>query len=86
MTQAAVSRLLGIDQSGWNRWEKGNRTPDPWSMIEVCARFRVTMDFIYRGWTEGLPPRLAVRLAKRYPDLVTLPPNDTEADMDTERA
>ncbi len=79
--QAECARIMDIGQSVWNKWEKGTRAPDPYKMIEFCARFRVTMDYIYRGRLQGVNPELALHLAALHPELV-LGHADTDRDRD----
>lgn len=74
LTQVKLGELLQVDQSAVGKWETGSRMPDPYKMSAVCARFGVTMDFVYRGRLEGVNRELALALAQAHPDLVVVPP------------
>jgi hypothetical protein len=61
-------------QGRWSRWERGERIIPPHVAIEVCDRFRVSMDYIYRGRLIGVHPDLAKALLARYPGRL-IPPS-----------
>lgn len=42
----------------YNNWEKGNRRIPVEHAIELCARYGVTLDFVYRGRSDGLSENL----------------------------
>ncbi len=69
MTQLALATAIHVDKSAWTKYEKGHLLPNPYKMLEVCARFRVSMDYLYRGTLFGVHPDLAVELAARDPEL-----------------
>ena len=70
-SQAALCRDLGgLDATAWNRWEKGNRYPDPIAMVRFCDAFGITMDYLYRGELRGVREDVAFRLAAYHPELV----------------
>jgi transcriptional regulator with XRE-family HTH domain len=70
VSQSELARLYNTDQSKWSKYESGQRKPDPVDMISFCARFDVTMDYIYRGRLAGCNHELALRLAAEHPELV----------------
>lgn len=39
-------------------WEIGDRLPDPLAMARFCNTHGVSLDWIYRGDTSGLPSEL----------------------------
>ena len=49
LSQEHIGRLIGASQSQYSRWEKGDRWPDPRSMVVLCQKFRVTLGFLYSG-------------------------------------
>ncbi len=61
-------------QGRWSRWENGERVIPPHVAIDVCNRFRVSMDYIYRGSLIGVHPDLATALLERYPGRLIPPP------------
>lgn len=76
LTQTKLGDILNVGQSTVAKWESGERMADPSRMAAVCARFKVSMDFLYRGRLEGLAHGLAVTLAQKHPDLVVIDPPD----------
>jgi transcriptional regulator with XRE-family HTH domain len=42
----------------YNNWERGFRRIPVEAAIELCARYGVTLDFVYRGRSDGLPENL----------------------------
>ncbi len=70
-SQASLCRDLGgLDPTAWNRWERGNRYPDPIALIRFCDTFGLTMDYLYRGDLRGVREDVAFRLAAYHPELV----------------
>lgn len=49
VTQAQVSRTLGVSPSLLGNWKRGDHYPDPFLMTVFCERYKVTMDYLYRG-------------------------------------
>ncbi len=84
-TQEQMAELLGIGQQAVSSYERGIRQQDPWIMLQFCARFQTTLDFVYRGKLEGVHPVLARLLVAAHPELARQP-TDTEPGMDTDRA
>jgi len=58
--QTEIVAALGTTFSAalWNNWERGRERPKVDSAIELCKRFQLTLDWIYRGDKSGLPLRL----------------------------
>jgi len=52
---AEFCRKAGIAQSTWNNYETGDRRISLDAAIRLCNRFRITLDWIYRGEQYGLP-------------------------------
>jgi transcriptional regulator with XRE-family HTH domain len=82
LTQQAISDLMGIDQSTWSKWEKGQRVPDVLTMIQFAARAKVTLDLIFRGNVEGIHPAMRTWLLAQAPQLLKVDPTDTGPDRD----
>jgi len=58
--------LMQVDEEVWELWERGAVRPPIEKMEEAAHRMRVTLDFLYRGRTDGLPRDLAVEVKRRY--------------------
>ena len=84
-TQEQTCELIGVDQSTWSKYEKGERMPDPYKMVIFAARYRVSLDYIYRGRLTGVHPALAELLRLAHPELRD-PPMDIPEDRDTLQA
>ncbi len=83
-SQGKVAGLLGMDQSTWSKWEKGERMPDPYKLLVFCARYRVSMGYIFQGSLVELHPGLRDLLQEAHPELRQAT-KDTGPDMDTLR-
>jgi DNA-binding XRE family transcriptional regulator len=57
-TSARMAQLCNITAQRWHAWEKGLYLPDVIVMIQLCERFRLTLDWIYTGDTTLLPGKL----------------------------
>jgi len=69
MTQGEMAELIGVDQSAWSKYESGKKLPDTFRLRAICARFKVSYEYIYVGTLIGVHPRLAMELAARSPIL-----------------
>lgn len=70
-TQKQMGDLLGVQKEAWTKYEAGDLTPAPYKMEAICARFKVSMEYIYRGTLFGVHPGLAPLLAAQDPSLAT---------------
>ncbi len=68
LTPAQVYRGIDVPQSAWSQWETGERaiTTDP--AERLCLKYRLTLDYIYRGITGSLPGDLMVLLEGTLPE------------------
>ena len=57
LSQVKLSRLLGVSQGTVSAFESGARPPGLKIGNRVCDVLGVTLDYIYRGDTSGLPMR-----------------------------
>jgi transcriptional regulator with XRE-family HTH domain len=65
LKQAAFARLVGIEPQALNNYESGLRRISVDQAIKICAATGVSLDWIYRGLSSGLPINLATALQQR---------------------
>ncbi len=66
LTRAALSvvdqrefgEAAGLEQSLYNRFETGKRLLTLQAAMKLCARYSLTLDWLYRGDPSGLPYKL----------------------------
>lgn len=63
-TQASWCRMVGIEPAAWSNYETGLRRISIDQALKVCKATGVSLDWIYRGMTAGLPYDIAVALQK----------------------
>lgn len=56
--------VLDVEEDRYRSWEKGINGLPPEKADELCERFDLTYDWLYRGRTAGLPVQRARELAK----------------------
>lgn len=61
---AAFSRSVGITAQALNNWEQGIGVPQFDNGLKLIKRFGVTLDWLYRGSTVGLPVETITRLTE----------------------
>lgn len=83
-TQEQAARLVGVEQSAWSKWEMGSRMADPYRMLTFCARYKVSMGYVYQASLVEVHPDLARLLLEAHPELQP-PTKDTAPDMGTLR-
>src|ERR1700744_84189 len=64
------AKSLGIPINSWRNYEKGEKYPDPYRLVQFCDATGFTTDFIYRGRFKGIVEDVQIRLAAEYPELV----------------
>lgn len=69
LSQEDVGKALGIGQSGYQRWEAGRCWPNPYLILQFCAKLNVDFNFIYAGSLSGLPVHLAAGLVASRPQI-----------------
>jgi transcriptional regulator with XRE-family HTH domain len=59
LSQAELCRRADLSRTTYNQWERGRGRPDVHYVIRLCEAFDITLDWIFRGETRGLPAILA---------------------------
>lgn len=62
LSQAQVCRSLGVTPQRWNNWERGARPLDLAAAVTLCERHDLTLDWLYRGVSAGLPYELGLKV------------------------
>lgn len=57
--QVRIAEKIGVSKSNFHNWLRGDNYPDPYAMWRLCEAYGVTMDWIFRGRTYGLPVEMA---------------------------
>lgn len=63
LNQAAFCTEAGIARNTYNQWEKAINRPQLDYAIQLCEKFGLTLDWIYRGIPSRLPHDIAMQLA-----------------------
>lgn len=63
-SQADWSRFIGIAPQAWNNYERGLRRISINQSLKLCDRSEVSLDWIYRGVTAGLPRSFAEKMRR----------------------
>ena len=62
-----AARSAGAGASTWSMWENGHRLADPLAVARFCARYGISMDWVYMGDTRGMSPELAKLVVAQFP-------------------
>ena len=62
MDQGQFAEGVGKRQSTCSGWETGSRPPGLPMAHKLCDKYGLTLDYIYRGVTAGLPSTLEDKL------------------------
>lgn len=63
LTQADFGATVGCSPGRWSNYENGHRPLPPEIASKVCLTYGVTMDWLYRGNSYGLPKEMSAKLA-----------------------
>lgn len=72
LSQRDAAKAAGVSEQRWSNWERGEHLLDVGAAMRFADRFRLTLDWLYRGDPAGLPFGLAERLLS--------PPRDADED------
>lgn len=75
--QREFGEAAGLEQSLYNRFETGKRLLTLQAAMKLCARYSLTLDWLYRGDPSSLPYKLAtdIRLVQKKAQALTIPRN-----------
>lgn len=65
LKQAAFARMVGIEPQAVNNYETGLRGISVDQAVKICAATGISLDWIYRGISAGLPVNLATALQQK---------------------
>lgn len=71
LNQTSAAQAFGVQRAAWNHYESGRRMLDIQLASEICQRWGVTLDWLYRGDKSGLTMRMVARLEDLLPVLKT---------------
>lgn len=60
--QKMFDEEAGLEQSLYNRFESGVRLLTLQSAMQICQRYNLTLDWLYRGDLSDLPHRLVQQI------------------------
>jgi plasmid maintenance system antidote protein VapI len=63
-TQAAFAGSIGVTPQAWTNYIKARDRMSLDTALRLCRRYSVTLDWIYRGNTYGMPAELVRRIEK----------------------
>ena len=73
-SQEEMAEAIGLHQTSWSLYERGQRWPDQFEVIRLIAKLQITREYLLEGDLQGVERELAIRLAAQHPELV--PPID----------
>lgn len=64
-TNGQMAAMVGVGITTWSNWLNAENRPDEEAMIRLCDQAGVTMEWLYRGRTDGMNVGHAIRLTAR---------------------
>lgn len=83
-TQAEMADIIGVHQTAWSLYERGQRFPDSFDAIRICDKLKITLDYLLTGDLNEVEPVLATVLSLQHPELI--PPNGSTGHPPARRA
>lgn len=62
LTQAEFANPVGIATNTYGQYETGARLISPLRAVELCERYSLTLDWVYRGDPGNLPYKLGAAI------------------------
>jgi DNA-binding XRE family transcriptional regulator len=73
LTSEEAADLVWIDRTSWAAYESGDEIPRAEDLFDFCARFRLSLDYIFWGHLIGVRRETARLLMEKIPDFVEYP-------------
>lgn len=74
-TDEEMAEMVKRGRTTWTNWVNAENMPEEQAMVDLCDRFKIKMEWLYRGEGDSMPARLFIRLELRLlgmdPDRVT---------------
>lgn len=70
LSQEDMGEHVGLHQTTWSLYERGQRMPDAFAMVRLCGKLKVSREYLLEGSLDGVDRDLAIRLAAAHPELV----------------
>lgn len=83
-TQEEMGTIVGVHQTAWGLYERGERWPDQFQVVRVLAKLKISREYLLYDTLEGVERELAIRLAAKHPELV--PPSNKGPRKDRDQA
>lgn len=80
-SQTKMAAIVGIHQTAWSLYERGERAPDQFEMPRLVGKLGISLPYLLHGSLDGVRRDMAIRLAALHPELA--PPVDIHPDMGT---
>lgn len=77
--QNKICAALKVSASKWSQWETGQYLPDEQIAARFADRYGISMDWIYRGRADTLPPDRVDRVLAEYEALLEEASTEVEA-------
>lgn len=68
-----MAKAAKVSAQAWSNYVRGERPLDIEAASELCKKYKLTLDWIYRGDPDGLPYALGAKVAPRDAMVVPLP-------------
>lgn len=68
-SQEEMAETVGLHQTSWSLYERGERWPDQFEIVRLLAKLQITLAYLTEGRLQGVERELAIQLAARHPEL-----------------
>lgn len=82
LSQEAMAEMVGIHQTTWGYYERGERWPSRLHLVRMAGKLRITVKYLDDGDLTSVDPTVAIHIALAHPELKermsTVPHRDTD--------